>query len=280
MPTQQEAPRPAAESVADPVDVTVIIPALNNNEGIEHTFDMIKEALDGYSFETLVVVEDSVPGPVLSDTRTYAITTDVRFQAHPLKGDKATAVRYGMERARGRIVGFMDVDLGIEAEPAQLRTIIEAVARGEADCAVPERDQREWAWIRRAKTNYFAAAASRLFRLPVRDTQGPMKFMSSDAARTALRFCAFKGWEFDVELLWVLRTTGFQIRSYPVYWKGRGGEVPWVSALLILTMGTSMVRNLLSVRLRTLFTRRRILREWAAAQDRSQTDRRAVSDRR
>ncbi|MEZ0091816.1 glycosyltransferase [Streptacidiphilus sp. EB129] len=254
----------AAVSAAEPVDVTVIIPARNSNPDILRTFDLIRQGLDGHSFEVLVVVEDRMPGPVLSDTRTYATMTDTRFQAHPLNGDKAAAVRYGMEQARGRVVGFMDVDMGIEAEPEHLRTIAEAVLNGETDCAIPDRDQREWAWIRKAKTNYFAAAARWLFRLPVRDTQGAMKFMSADAAGTALRFCAFKGWEFDVELLWVLKITGFRIRPYPVWWVGRGGEVPWVSALLILTMGTGMVKNLVAVRLRTLFTRRRILRAWRA----------------
>jgi glycosyltransferase involved in cell wall biosynthesis len=265
-PDAQHPPTPSPDTSAQHVDVTVIIPARNSNPDIEKTFELIRTGLAGYSFETLIVVEDSVPGPVISSTRTYATMTDARFSTHPLKGDKAAAVRYGLGQAKGHIVGFMDVDLGIEAKPEQLRALVEAVDRKETDCAVPERDQREWAWIRKAKTNYFAFAARKLFRLPVRDTQGPMKFMSADAAATALRFAAFKGWEFDVELLWVLRITGFRLSSYPVFWQCRGGEMPWVSAILIVTMGTGMVKNLITVRLRTLLTRRRILREWRASQ--------------
>lgn len=239
-------------------DVSLIVPVLNNHTGMAATLDLAGAALRERSYEILVVVNDRVDGPALRDTRNYAMSTDGNVQAHQLRTDKAGAIRWGFERAAAPIVGFIDADLGWEAEPEQLRTLVSAIDRGETDCAIAERDQTEWSSIRRAKTNYFAALGRLLFRLPVRDSQAAMKVMTADAAATALEFCAFRGWEFDIELLWVLNTAGHRITPYPMYWRGRGGETGWASTLLIFVMAPRMIANLLILRPRAWRQRSRI----------------------
>lgn len=163
-----------------------------------------------------------------------------------------------MAHACGRIVGYLDGDAGWEADPAHLRAIVDAVATGSADCACAQRDQTHWTPLRRAKTALFARAAHTLFRLPVHDTQAPMKFFTRHAIELLREHVAWKGWEFDVDLLWVLHTAGARIQPIPVTWRSNGGEASWVTALLLATMAPGMIRNLITLRLSTRRRARRI----------------------
>lgn len=204
------------------------------------------------------MADTSVEGPAAVDTRMFALQHDARGDLHEVPGPKVTAVRWGMAHARGRIVGYLDGDAGWEADPAHLRGIIDAVATGGADCACAQRDQTHWTPLRRAKTALFARAARTLFRLPVHDTQAPMKFFTRHAIELLREHAAWKGWEFDVDLLWVLHTAGARIQPIPVTWRSNGGEAGWVTALLLATMAPGMIRNLITLRLSTRHRAHRI----------------------
>ena len=143
-------------------------------------------------------------GPALRDLRVYATATDARVRPTPLPGGKADAVHYGLRHARGAVVGWVDADFGAEASTGDLRRAVMAIEAGDADCVAAHRDQPDWPLPRKAKTNTFAVAVRLLFRLPVRDTQAPLKMMTAHAAHTAARLAPFHGWAFDVAVLWAL----------------------------------------------------------------------------
>ena len=196
--------------------VSVIIPALNNFPAISRTLELVRAAFDPeYELETILVVSDDVPGPVVSDGRVYAVERDARVVVKRLKSDKAVAV----------------------------------LVEGKADCVVAQRDQQHWSGLRRAKTNLFAVIARHLFGLPLRDTQAPMKFMNRDSADLVLSHCVWPGWAFDIDILWVLKTASKSIRPLPVQWKSNGGEMGWVTILLLFTMAPGMLVRTFSLRL-------------------------------
>ncbi|MGH3622344.1 MAG: glycosyltransferase [Sciscionella sp.] len=235
------------------------MPVLGNCPSLRPTLNLIRTALNGsYEFEVLVVADTSTPGPASGDTRIFTLDTDARVQLHELPGQKVTAVRWGMEHARGQVIGYLDGDAGWEADPVHLRAVIDPVTAGTADCACAQRDQTHWSPLRRGKTALFARAARTLFRLPVVDTQAPMKFFTRRAVDLLLEHGAWKGWEFDVDLLWVLRTAGARLQPIPVCWRSNGGEAGWVTALLVATMAPGMIANLLTLRLTTRSRARRI----------------------
>ncbi|MGH3692418.1 MAG: glycosyltransferase [Pseudonocardiaceae bacterium] len=232
--------------------VSVIVPVLGNCPSLTPTLQLIQAALDDtYEFEVLVVADTSVPGPAVRDTTMFSLEHDARVQAHKVRGQKVTAVRWGMEHARGQVIGYLDGDAGWEADPTHLRTIVAAVDTGGADCACAQRDQTHWSTLRRAKTALFARTARTLFHLPITDTQAPMKFFTRHATQLLLTHGSWKGWEFDVDLLWVLHTAGARIHTVPVTWRSNGGEAGWVTALLLATMAPGMIRNLITLRLST-----------------------------
>lgn len=254
-----------ARTDTDPM-VSVIVPVLGNCPSLPPTLQLIRTALDGaYTFEVLVVADTSVDGPAVRDTRMFSRDIDDRVHVHTIAGPKVAAVRWGMRHARGRIVGYLDGDAGWEADHTHLRSVIDAVAISGVDCACAQRDQTQWTPLRRAKTAFFARFAHTLFRLPIDDTQAPMKFFNRRAVDLLLKHGAWKGWEFDVDLLWVLRTADARIQPIPVTWRSNGGEAGWVTAMLLVTMAPGMIRNLISLRLSTSRRARRIRASTAEA---------------
>lgn len=237
-------------------ELSVVIPVLNRYAGMDATLDLVRQAWP--DLEILVVADTSRPGPAAADVRNYALAIDSRVRLLDLPGDKAVAVRHGLAHAHGTILAYVDADHGWEATPHDLRAMVRRVIASEADCLVAERDQRDWARTRKLKTNGFIRLTRMLFpALPVRDTQTPLKVMNRHAAKVALGQARWRSWAFDVELLHVLHHTGHRVAAHPVQWKGRGGELPWASAVLIVLMAPGMIRGLLSTRIHSSLRRAR-----------------------
>lgn len=245
--------------------VTVIVPVLGNCPSLPPTLELIRTALAGVcDYEVLVVADTVVSGPAVGDARLFALQRDWRVSVHEVSGQKAAAVRWGMQRARGTAVGYLDGDAGWEASPDDLRRIVSIITSGQAACACAERDCTHWPLLRRMKTALFARAATAILRLPVTDTQAPMKFFTRPAVSLLLEHGAWKGWEFDADLLWVLHSAGLPIKAVPVTWHSDGGETVWVTVLLLFAMAPGMVANLIILRM-TAHRRARRLRRWQAA---------------
>lgn len=114
---QKRAPLPLE---ATDLSVSIIIPAYNEQESIEKT---IRSALDlDYPSDKLeiIVVDDG------SKDKTYAFAQKLASSRvhvfHKSNGGKASALNYGIARARGEIVVTMDADTF--AKPAALRRMI------------------------------------------------------------------------------------------------------------------------------------------------------------
>ncbi|NRQ32110.1 glycosyltransferase [Nonomuraea sp. NN258] len=237
-------------------ELSVVIPARGHHLGMNATLDLVRAAWP--DIEILVVTDTVVRGPTAADVRRYALAVDSRVRLLDLPCDKATAVRHGLAQATGKVLAYLDADHGWEASPDDLRAMTRRIIAGEADCLVAERAQQGWSRTRKLKTNGFIALTRVLFpRLPVRDTQTPLKVMNRRAADLLLARASWRSWAFDVELLHLLQRFGHRVAAHPVQWAGQGGELPWASAVLIALMAPGMIRGLMATRLRNSVMRSR-----------------------
>jgi glycosyltransferase involved in cell wall biosynthesis len=252
---------PSPSPALDPDDapeLSLIIPTRNDHADIATTLDAVRAAWS--DLEILVVTDTNAPGSAAADARSYALTTDARVRLLDVPGDKATAVHAGFTAARGQAVAYLDADYGWEASPTDLCVAARQVLSGDTDCVAAQRDQHDWTRARKLKTNGFILATRLLFpRLPVRDTQAPLKVMTRTAAELVVDTASWRSWAFDVELLHLLHTTGLRVTALPVRWRGQGGEHSWASLILIVLMAPGMIRGLLTARLRTLKQHRGVL---------------------
>ena len=87
----------------DKLDVTIIIPAYNEEEGITDIITQLKELSGNY--EILVVDEGSTD-------KTYNLATDIGVKVirHPYNKGYGAAQKTGIRNATADVVLFMDVD--------------------------------------------------------------------------------------------------------------------------------------------------------------------------
>ena len=207
--------------------LSLIIPAYNEARRIEATLSATHEFLHarGYSHE-LLVGADGTDG-----TRDLV---EALATTHPWlsvfgsaeRGGKGKAVREGVSRAAGDVIGFLDADYKtpIEELPKLLRwldegydLVIGSRATSGAAIEVPQ------AWYRRLGSRAFSAWMHAIVGLrDIPDTQCGFKVFRADVARDLFRRQRIDGYIFDVEILYLARRQGYRIQQVGVRWRDDG----------------------------------------------------------
>ncbi len=122
------------QSTSSP-EVSLVVPTYNERENIAQLAERIHKALSGYSYE-LIVVDDNSPDGTSELARSlsskYTINVIVRTNERGL----ASAVVAGFAQAKGEVIGVIDADL--QHPPEFIPSLIKAVRDG-ADIAIASR---------------------------------------------------------------------------------------------------------------------------------------------
>ena len=116
-------------------ELSLVIPTYNEAGNLPWLVQRIYNALEGYSFELIVVDDDSPDGTaeVANElSRDYPLKLVVRTGQRGL----ATAALAGFGHASGRVLGVMDADL--QHPPEHLRPMLAAIGQG-ADLVIASR---------------------------------------------------------------------------------------------------------------------------------------------
>jgi dolichyl-phosphate beta-glucosyltransferase len=201
-------------------EVSIVIPAYNEEARLPRTIQRVKAFLDGRPHE-IVVVDDG------SRDRTVVAAQDVAGPGLVLVRNeenrgKGHAVRRGMLAARGERRLFSDADLS---------TPIEELGRLEAcldvghDVAIGSRAMRgarvevRQPWYRENVGRAFNVFVRALALPGLRDTQCGFKLFSARAADAVFGAARLDGFSFDVEALYIARQLGYRIAEVPVVWR-------------------------------------------------------------
>jgi len=115
--------------------ISIIIPTYNERNNIESVIEKLAKTLKNYSYE-IIVVDDNSPDGTAEKARELAKKYPVRvFQRHKRLG-LATAIVYGFRKARGDILGVIDADM--QHTPELAKELVEAV-RTNHDLAIASR---------------------------------------------------------------------------------------------------------------------------------------------
>jgi glycosyltransferase involved in cell wall biosynthesis len=144
--------------VAPPRDVSVVIPAYNEEEGIA---SVVAGVLAGGAWREVLVVDDgSTDG-----TAERAASAGARVVRHPYNKGNGAAVKTGVREARGEVVLLMDADG--QHDPADAERIVAPV--GVYDMVIGARSARDQDFVRALGNGVFKAVASWLTGRPIPD---------------------------------------------------------------------------------------------------------------
>ncbi len=232
-------------------DLSIVIPAYNEDRRLPGTLRRIQEYLKQYpgSWEIIVVDDGSRDGTVASTRALQAEDGRIRILQNPGNQGKGYSVRHGMLKARGRLLLFSDADL---AAPIEEWEKLNAALQQGADIAIGSRSRRE---LIRTHQSSFREWAGRVFNrlvilvlgLRFRDTQCGFKLFRREAALAVFPFQRICGWGFDPELLFLARQRHFQTVEVPVVW----AHVPGAK-IRMLRDSLRMFGDILTIRMNQL----------------------------
>jgi glycosyltransferase involved in cell wall biosynthesis len=209
---------PSAEVPA--VEVSVVIPCLNEAESIEGCVRAAHEAIarGDYRGEVLVVDNGSTDG-----SGELAAAAGARVIHEPRRG-YGNAYLAGLAAAGGEYIVMLDADLTYDI--AELPRFVETLADG-GDLVLGNRlqnlDPAAMPWLHRRVGNpLLTGLLNRLFGTEVDDAHCGMRAIRRDALpRLELRT---GGMEFASEMLIRAAKVGLEIRQFPIEYHPRQGE--------------------------------------------------------
>jgi dolichyl-phosphate beta-glucosyltransferase len=204
-------------------DLSVVIPAYNEELRLPATLERLAEYLPTLGLQTEVLIVDDG-----SRDRTAAVAasfagkiTGLRVLSNGTNRGKGYSVRHGMLEATGELVLFTDADLSAPIEESD--KLISALKNG-YDVAIGSRALnrslisthesvfREFAGI------IFNKIVRVVLWLPFVDTQCGFKAFRRERCRIIFELQRIEGFGFDPELLYLARHYGLRAIEIPVRW--------------------------------------------------------------
>jgi dolichyl-phosphate beta-glucosyltransferase len=232
--------------------LSVVVPAFNEEARIGRTVSEVVAELDRLAVDgELLIVDDG------SSDRTASIVehaaggdSRIRLVRAPHAGKGAT-VRRGMLESQAEWRFLADADLSMPI--SELRRFLDVAGSSGGDVFV---GSREAAGARRVGEPWSRHFVGRVFNWMVKlfvlrgidDTQCGFKLFSARAANALFALQQLDGFGFDVEILFLARRAGFDIREIPVTWVyGRESKVGLASGargfIDILTVRWNQLRG-------------------------------------
>lgn len=200
-------------------DLTLIIPAYNEESRLPGTLSLVREYLDSWGVNYRVLVADDG-----SEDHTSRITNHFgeRFStiSLPRNRGKGATVRAAMLHATGRVLAFTDADLPFDL--SALRQGYERICSHETEVVFGARDLAGAADLaprklsRKLASATFRWIASRLVSHQVTDTQCGLKLFSHNAARSIFSRLTIEGFAFDAEVIYLTHRLNLRFSRVPV----------------------------------------------------------------
>jgi glycosyltransferase involved in cell wall biosynthesis len=205
-------------SVARPF-LSLVMPVHNGAAFIERNVDAVLDALGRLEAPIEVIVVSDGCRDRTADIVRGIPDPRVTLVEYPDNQGKGHAILHGMAAAGGRLIGFLDADLDIDAH-----VIVDAVRRFEAqpvDAVIGSKRHGDstvrYPVVRRVYSAGFQLLVRLLFRINVRDTQVGAKVFRREMIETVAPLVLVKRYAFDLEVLAVGAEFGFdRIEEVPI----------------------------------------------------------------
>ena len=205
-------------------DVSIIIPAFNEENRIKNTLLAIHDYLCDSSFtaEIIVVNDGSSDRTVDIVERKIASISNLKIVELKKNAGKGAAIRKGVEVSRGRYVLFTDADNSTPIE--ELGGFLDMIKSEQADIVIGSRyldtsQVKIKQSLLRVLISRLGNGIIRLFLInEISDTQCGFKLFRHNAAKEIFSRQKVRRWGFDMEALAIAKMLEYKIIEVPVSW--------------------------------------------------------------
>ena len=188
-------------------NVTIIIPAYNEEEGITNVISQLKELSENENYEILVVDDGSI-----DSTYKLASETGVKVIRHPYNKGNGAAIKTGARHAEGDILLFMDGDG--QHNPEYIPNIIHYIK--EYDMVVGARTKESKSFfIRNFGNKVLILIASYLSGVKIPDLTSGFRAIKKEVFMRFIRLLP-NSFSYPTTLTLSLLLEGFNVKFIPI----------------------------------------------------------------
>lgn len=205
------------------INISVVIPAYNEEKRISHTLYRIDKFLfeKGYSYEIIVVNDGSTDGTakVVNSLKPYI--NNLKLINLPENKGKGFAIKKGVLKANGEVILFTDADNSTDI--SHLNTFLQYLQESYdiviASRALPlSKIPKKQPIYRRVLSKLGNKIINLLFSLNIKDTQCGFKLFKKDVAKNIFKKLTIDRWGFDIEILVIAKCLNYKVKEKEVEW--------------------------------------------------------------
>lgn len=201
--------------------VSVIVPVYKKEKTIKRDIENILNVMNQtrWDFEILPIIDGTSLDNSLTEINKIK-DTKVRTYGYKNNKGKGYAVKYGMARAKGFYIAF--IDAGMEIDPNGISLMLEHMQWYDADIIVASKrhpaSRVTYTRMRKIYSWGYYLGVRLLFGLKISDTQTGLKVYKRQVLEKVLPRLLVKEFAFDIEVLAVAYYLGFKrIYTSPVH---------------------------------------------------------------
>lgn len=200
------------------LDLSLVLPCYNEEEIFTESVAKISETLDasGLTYEVIFVEDKS--RDATANLLHQVLKKNKQFRAlfHTVNKGRGASVSDGMRVARGRVVGFIDIDC--EVSPVYIPEMVTMIEHDKADVVLGNRIYRTG--ITRIHREILSAGyrwlADTMIGTGKMDTESGYKFFDRKKILPVLNTCNHTGWFWDTEIVIRAKQAGLRVMAIPV----------------------------------------------------------------
>lgn len=193
--------------------LSVIVPAYKQQKTIKRDLEnisvVLKAGLKEYDYEIICVVDGKVDKTF--EQAQKARSKKIRIVCYEGNRGKGYAVRYGMVRAKGHLISFLDA--GMDISPNGIMMLMAHMEWYNADVIIGSKrhpvSRVNYPLRRRIYSIGYHLGVKLLFGLPLTDTQSGIKIFKRKVVEKVLPRLLVKKYAMDIEMLAVAKYIGF-----------------------------------------------------------------------
>lgn len=194
--------------------LSIIVPAYKQEKTIKKDLENIATTLDNglgrdYNYEIICVVDGNIDNTYKEAIKAKSLR--IKIFGYDNNYGKGHAVRYGMSKAKGDIISFLDS--GMDISPKGMMMLLAHMNWYDADIIIGSKkhpvSRVNYPFLRKILSWGYHLGVNILFGLSISDTQSGIKIFKRDVVEKILPRLLVKSYAMDIEMLSVAKYLGF-----------------------------------------------------------------------
>ncbi len=191
--------------------LSLIVPAYRQQRTITKNIKSLEKTLTNLSipFEIIIVVDGKVDKTFENASKLKG--EYIKVYGYQENKGKGYAIKYGVEKAKGDVIGF--IDAGMDIDPTGISMLLSHMIWYDADIIVGSKlhpvSRVNYPLWRKIISWGYRTLTKILFGFKIRDTQVGLKFFKAKVAKDVFPLLLVKRFAFDVEILAAAYSIGY-----------------------------------------------------------------------